>query len=412
MKKEVDIKDYAKILVKRRGIITFNMIVITLLAIVISLLLPPKWTAKTTILPPMEETGSMGISALFGGGVGGILEGGGLSRMLPGMATASDLFAKELKSRRIMEEVIRKNDLLSLYKTKLMEDGLEKLSGHTTIEVSPEGIISISVTERSPELASQIANSFIEELDRFNRNVNMTIGKKNRLFLEERLETVKKDLRAAEESLRVFKERHKTVSLSTEMSAAIEAVSNIKTQIMADEVQLGMLYNYSSKNNPEIIRLQNEIAQLKIKEREIERKGKAKEGFGAGFSIPFEKIAEVSLELTRRNRNMSVQGELYKLLTQQYEQAKIMEVRDTPTVQVLDIATPPQRRSFPQRRKIVVVAFIFGFFIGTGLALLSEYTEKIEMRKESAEWRDMGKVIREDFDAIRKKIRGIKISRR
>ncbi len=405
MKREIDIKDYLIILLKWRGVIVFNVTVITFLAIVISLVLPPKWTAKTTILPPSEETGSMGISALLGGGVGGMLGGGALSRMLPGMATLSDLFAKELESRRIMTEVLKRNKLFKLYKAKYEEDALKKLREQTVIEITPEGIISISITERTPELASQIANSFVEELDRFNREVNMTAGKKNRIFLEERLETVEKDLQAAEESLKVFKERHKTVSLSKEMSAAVEAISNIKARIMADEVQLGMLYRYSSNNNPEVIRLQNEIAQLKIKEREIERKGKGKEGFGAGFSIPFEKIAEVSLKLARRNRDMSIQGELYKLLTQQYEQAKIMEVRDTPTVQVLDRATPPERRSFPRRKRMVVVAFIFSLFVGIGLAFLFEYTDAVKGKKEGEKWLNMGRVIKGDLEAIRMKLK-------
>ncbi|MBA7597695.1 hypothetical protein ES703_04701 [subsurface metagenome] len=412
MKKEIDIKDYLSILIKWRRIIVFNVTVITILAVIISLVLPPKWTAVTTILPPTENTGSMGISSLLGGGIGGMLGGGTLSRMLPGMATFSDLFAKELKSRRIMTEVLKKNDLLNIYKAKLVTDGLKKLQSCTTVEVTPEGIITISVTEKTPELASQIANSFVEELDKFNRDVNMTVGKKNRLFLEKRLETVKKDLQEAEESLKDFQERHKTVSISDEMFAAIEVVSNIKAQIMANEVQLGILYKYSLKNNPEIIRLQNKIAQLKRKEKEIEAIGKGKDGFGAGFSIPFAKLPDVLLDLARRKRDLLVQETLYELITQQYEQAKIMEVRDTPTVQVLDRATPPERRSFPKRKKMVFVSFIFSLFVGTGLAFLFEYTERIKGKKEGEEWLNMGKEIKTDFDAIGRKIKRFKVRRR
>jgi tyrosine-protein kinase Etk/Wzc len=404
MKKEIDIKDYLKILVKWRRIIVFNVLTITLLSIVISLLLPKKWTAETTILPPSEESSSMAISALLGGGFGGKLGGGAFSRMLPGMATLSDLFAKELHSRRIIREVIEKNNLLNLYKVKFLGDAIDELKEKTTIKVSPEGIITITVTEKTPELAAQIANSFVEALDRFNREVNMTVGKKNRLFLEDRLKTVKNDLKAAEESLKVFQERHKTASLPDEMSAAIDVISNLKAQIMAKEVQLGMLNEYSSKNNPEIVRLQNEIAQLKKKEREIEKTGKGKEEFGAGFSIPFSKLPEVSLELIRRKRDMSVQGELFKLLTQQYEQAKIIEVKDTPTVQVLDRATPPERRSFPKRKKLVVIAFLFSVFFSIGLCFLFEYIENIKAKNEDEEWLDMGKTLTEDISIFFRKI--------
>ena len=409
MKQEQTVGDYLAILIKWRSVIIFNVLVITLLSIAISLLLPKKWTAETTILPPSEEAGAMGIPALFGGSIGGILGGGSFSRILPGMSSLSDLFAKELESRRIMLNILEKHDLVNIYKVKLIEDGLRKLEGHPTIEVTPEGIIEISVTEKSAKLAADIANSYVRELDKFNREVNMTLGKKNRLFLEERLETVTKDLHASEESLRAFKEKHKTVSLSKEMIAAIEVVSNIKAQIISNEVKLGMLYRYSLITNPEIIRLQSEIIQLKRKEQEIELIGKGSKEFGVGFSIPFSKLPQIALELARKERNLEIQGVLYKLLTQQYEQAKIMEVRDTHTVQVLDRATPPEKRSFPKRRKMVIVSFILSIFVGTGLAFLFEYSARIQRDEEGKKWLNMGNIILKDLIIIKTKL---KMSRR
>ena len=404
MEREVNIRDYFKVIVKWRRLIAFNTAVITVLAVIISLVLPKRYTATATLLPPVEQPEILGISSLLGGGLGAVASMAGL----PGMATPSDVFARILSSRRVTERVIEKCNLLDEYGVESLEEALKSLHGATTLEVSPEGVIAISVNAKGPVLAADIANSYVDELDIFNMEVNMTRGKRNRIFIEDRLAKVKEDLKASEESLKVFQQNHKTVSLEDEVRVAIEAAGNLKAQIIAREVQLGVMRGYATEQNPQVKSLKSEIAQLNRQLRQIEYGSKSKGSdskFGAGFSVPFAKLPAVGLELARLMRDAKIQEVVFELLTQQYEQAKISEVRDTPTIQVLDRAVPPERRSFPQRKKLVVVGFIFSVFAGVGLAFFFEYVEKLQKRpREFEEWVGMGEQIKADIEEFKSRL--------
>ena len=405
MEREVNIRDYFKVIVKWRRLIIFNTAVIIILAVIISLVLPKKYTATATLLPPVEQPEILGISSFLGtGGFGGMARMAGLG----GMATASDVFAKILSSRRVMARVVKKNNLMDEYGVETIEKALEALNGATSVEVFPEGLIAISVDARTPVLASDIANSYVDELDRFNQEVNMTRGKRNRMFIEDRLVSVKMDLKAAEESLKVFQQNHKTVSLEEEVKAAIEAAGNLKAEIIAREVQLGVLRGYATEENPQVRGLKMEIAQLNRRLREIEYGSKSKGSdskFGVGFSVPFSKLPAVGLELARLMREAAIQEAVFELLTQQYEQAKIAEVRDTPTIQVLDRAVPPEKKSYPPRRKLVIVGFIFSLFVGVALSFFLEYVEKLQGRPEEfGEWIGMGEEVKSDIEELKNKL--------
>ena len=105
--------------------------------------------------------------------------------------------------------------------------------------------------------------------------------------------------------------------------------------------------------------------------------GLAGDGFGVGFAVSFADLPEVAAEFLARYRDLRIQEEAYALLYQQYEYAKIMEARDTPTTTVLDHAVPPEKRSFPKRTRLVALVFLFGLVAGVSFALVMEYFRHI-----------------------------------
>ncbi|KYK32161.1 MAG: hypothetical protein AYK18_16215 [Theionarchaea archaeon DG-70] len=269
--------------------------------------------------------------------------------------------------------------------------------------MSSEGIVSISVTVPTRELSAEIANTFVE----VNRETTMTMGKRQRVFLEERLREVEQSLSEAENALKSFQEKHRTVSLTEELTQAIEAAARLKAEIVAREIRLGVLKRYATEDNPQITQLSSEIGEFRRELRKMEYGGGSKQEassleFGAGFSVPFAKLPEVGLELARLMRETKIQEGVYALLTQQYEQAKIAEVKDTPTIQILDRAVPPERRSFPQRRRIVMIAGILSLFAGVGVAFFMQYLEGLKTRPEEyKDWRTMLDQIVRDLKSIK-----------
>lgn len=386
MEKDPNIRDYISVVVRWRSILFFNVITITILAAIVSLVLPKKYTSTGKLLPPLLSGESMEIS-----GISSMLAGAGLP---VGMgATPSDLFSALLKSRTVLDSVIERCELKGYYKKKTMVETREYLIKVTRIEVSPEGIISISVIDKDPNMAAKISSSYIKHLDKLNRETSMTVGKRNRLFLEERLKEVKDDLEMVEDSVKKFQERHHIVSLPDELEQAVSIMSDLLARKITKEIELGMIRMYATEENPEVIKINKEISLIEKQLKDIGYEPDPKK-FGVGFSVPLKDVPEISLTLARLMRDVEVKQEVFAVLTEQYEKAKLREVRDTPTVEVLDKPEPPEKRSFPKRTKIVIVAFVLSLFVGIGLAFFSEYTNRIKDKDEGKKWEEIGKELR------------------
>ncbi len=388
MENNFGIRDYIRVLVKWRKLIIWDVFIITVVAIVVSLFLTEEYTSRTSLLPPLPGTEFLGndASALAGFGLRGAL----------GMSTPSDLFAKILESEKVKDKVIEECDLRKMYKTKTIRTTYNMLNAATDISVSPEGIIIVATTSKSPILAKRMANSYIKGLDEVNKDLVMSTGKRNRIFIESRLEEVKKNLKEAEESLKKFQEVHKTISIKDEIIPALTLMSELRAKILANEMRLGVLNEYATEENPEVIMVKSELSELYKKLREMEYKENNKH-FGIGFSVPFKKIPSIKLEIVRLTRDVMIQEELFKLLMEQYERAKLQEVRDTPTVNVLEEARIPDTKSYPKRSIIVIGAFIISLIGGVFFAFILNWAECLSP-DEKKKWQEVWKIRRKEND--------------
>jgi len=398
MKKSEKLIRYLQVLLKWRYFVIKLVLITTIASLIISLLITPQFTATATILPPSSDQMTMlgMISANIPGNIAGLAKISGLS----GMVTPSDLFAAIMHSGRIKGKIIRRFNLMKEFGTKTFSDASKQLDAITKIEVSPEGLISVAVTYKNKNLAADIANAYIEELDKFNRETAMTSGKKYRIFIEKRLKETEDSLTKAEESLRKFQEKHRTIALDTEIEKVIETIATLKSQIILKEVQKGAS---GGVNNPYTQSIEQELRELRKQLAKIEfgSKTKKRDEFGAGFSIPLSNLPEVSLEYARLLRNVKVQETIYEVLTQQYEQAKILEVKDTPTVEILDKASPPEKKSYPKRSAIVIFCAGLSLLTGFVLTFFFEYLEEI---KKVSEWQEIYKIMNQDFIKFKERL--------
>ena len=409
---DVSPREVLGVFVRWRKLIAFNVLTLMLISAVVSLVLPKKYTARTLIMPPAEQGVSLGLSAMLGApGAGGFTS---VARMagLPGFGSTSDLFAGLLQTRTLLERVVRRCNLQDYYGLELMEEAIQALAGATETSVSLEGIISLTFTAGNRDLAARVANTYVAELDKINRNSTMTSGKAARIFIEGRLREVQQELEAAEESLRVFQERNKTISLEDEVVEAIRALAELQAEVISRDIQLGILSKFATSENPQVKRLRSEKRELERKLLELEQglSGNPKDkrlGYGAGFGVPFARLPEVGMELARRTRDVEIETAVYTLLIQQYEEARIMEAKDTPTVQVVDRAVPPERRSFPVRKKIVVIGLALGLMGGVFLAFVLEYMDRIVQKpNERDAWAGLYRQLRSDLALLDKRVFG------
>ncbi|MGH7250547.1 MAG: GumC family protein, partial [Nitrospiraceae bacterium] len=350
-----------------------------LTAMVVSLLLPKIYESTATLLPSLESKEGGGLGALLAAsGAGGAAQSLGIS--MPGApATPTDLFVAMLKSRIMADEVIKRFNLKELFEAKTMQDARKALEGNTKISISKEKVIKITVEEKDPQRAADIANYYVSNLDRLNRTLTVSKAGQNRAFIEKRLAETRVDLVKAEEDLKEFQTHNKTVAVEAQSKAMIEAAAMIQGQIMAQEVQLQVMSSYLSTDNPELSRVRSGIEELK-KQLILLESGRGGKGMLPGDRLhpAMITVPGLALDFGRLMRELKVQETLYTLLTSQYEQAKIQEARDTPTVQVLDPAIPAEKKSKPSIRLNMMIAGVLALFVGIFLAFFLEYLERIK----------------------------------
>jgi len=386
---EVNLLDYWRVIRKQRRMLIRLFCSAVLLAMVVSLLMPKVYESTASILPQIDSKEGLGglgglgsLLALSGsggaGGAGALAQGLGIT--LPGMpATPTDVFVAMLKSRIMADAVIKQFDLMKLYNDKTMQDARKDLESDTTIKVSKEKVIKVTVEAKSPQLASDIANFYVANLDRLNRTLNVTKSGQNRVFIEKRLVDTKTNLVKAEEALREFQTKNKAVHLEAQGRAAIEAAAMIQAQISATEVQLQVMEGYLTVDNPEVVRMRSGLGELK-KQLALLEFGKGGKGQLPGDRMhpAFITVPSLAIEYARLFREVKVQETLYTMLTSQYEQAKIAEARDTPSVQVLDQGVPAEKKSKPIIWMYMMIAGVLALFLGIFVAFFLEHLERVK----------------------------------
>jgi tyrosine-protein kinase Etk/Wzc len=362
---EVTLFDYWQVISKRKWGIIALCAVMTVGTLVVSLFLQKIYESTATLLPQLESNNGVGLGALFASGAASsAAQSLGIS--LPGSpATPTDVFTAMLKSRIMADDIIRRFNLMEHYETKTMHDARGSLEGATRIVVTKEKVIKVAVEDRDPQLASDIANFYVSNLDRLNQTLSVSKARENRKFIEQRLAENQSELVKVENALKEFQTQNRTVAIEAQSKAMIEATAMIQAQIMAQEVQLQVMGSYLSSNNPEIARVQSSISELR-KQLQIMETGKSgKERLpGDRLRPAITSVPTLALEYGRLARDLKVQETLYALLISQYEQAKLTEARDTPTVQVLDPAIPAERKSRPKILLNVLIAGILSLFVG------------------------------------------------
>jgi len=348
--KEINIYDYWLVIKKNRRLIILIFLVSIILAMIISLLMPKTYRATASILPPLETTKIGGLETL--------MSAAGINSIASQVSTA-DIFVGILKSNTMADEIIGKFNLQKLYQCKTRQDARKVLEKRTEIKVSKEKIISISILDRDPKMAADIANFYIFNLDRLNQNLNITAAGQMRKFIECRLEETKQILREAEEKLKSYQIGHKVLAEKDVQEAAM-VTGQIQGRLIAARVELEAKKKYSTSENPDIIKLQNEVT-------EIEK---------ALISIP-----PLETELARLIREFKTHETVYGLLIGQYEQAKIDEARDTPTVQVLDRASIPEKKYKPKISVNMAISGVMSLFLGVCVSFFKEHIREFVNEK-------------------------------
>ena len=367
-KDSADLFQLVNVLLSKKINIIKNMFGVLIFSCTLVLMMPKTFTSSAVLMPPTSESGTVGnimgaLSNLPFGGFGSQTNDESLS------------IIAILKSRTLSEKTIKKFDLINFYGVPNIDKALIALSENTNFKVLDEGTIGISVSLKTKwfhpdesesivkKLCADMALFFVTELDKLNKSLKTEQASFHRKFIGERYEKNLSDLKNAEDSLKVFQEKHKMIALTEQTSAAIDAAASIKAQMLSNEVKLGVMLGALNPNHPDIENVRMENIELGKKMNELEH-GRDLIGLEKSNLFPvLSDIPELGVELIRLKREVEIQNTLFVFLTQQYEEAKIKESKNTPTVQILDYPVIPKLKSAPKRMIIVIICLTISFFI-------------------------------------------------
>jgi len=364
--------DYLIIFYKRKKLIIYMTFGAAVVSAIIVLLLSDVFMSEARIMPPSQGnaaaaqllnqfTGGLSLSSILGGGT-------------------SDLYAGMLQSRSVLDGVISKFDLMKLYEEDNLIDTREELKDNIKVDTDPKsGIVTVSVYDKDPKRAANMANAFIDELKKLSSGLAISDAAQRRLYYEEQLKATKLNLEKAEEALKAFSEKTGVLQVEEQGKAVFEGIAALRAQIAAKEVEIKVMKSYSTPNNPDLQKLEDALRALRAEANKLEAKG------GSGFDplMSAGRMPAAAMEGLRLMRDVKFNEKLFEMLMALYETAKLDEAKTASIIQVVDTAIPSDKKAKPKRALLVLLAMSAGFFMSVFTVLILETKEKIANAPEN-----------------------------
>lgn len=370
---------------KQRRLIQRATLAGLLAGTLLAFLLPKRYESVTQLMPPDNQSNSgmamlAALSAKTGGGLAP------LAGDLLGVKSSGALFMGILRSRTVQIRLIDRFDLRHVYGTRYEHEARTELSENTAIsEDRKSGIISISVTDRDPRRATAIAHAYVEELNQLVAELSTSSAHRERVFLEERLTGVKRDLDQASQDFSQFASKNKTMDLKEEARAMLQGAATIEGELIAAETELKGLQATYTDNNVRVRSVQARIAELRRQMEKLGGPASEKVGLSPESSDSthpsLRNLPLLGVTYADLYRRMQIQEAVYESLTQQYEFAKVQEAKETPSVKVLDPAAVPEHKSFPPRLLIMFLSAFFALVAASIFVLGRERWEEVDSQE-------------------------------
>ncbi len=363
---------------------TFYGIVI---ATIIAFVIPKKYESTIRLMPADTKSEGLGMAVMSAMGGGGSSSMGGASSSLGGASgglggIASDLlgtkdpgavWADMLASRTVEDRIIDRFDLRKIYGFRYWEPARKELKGNTQIsEDRKSGVITIVVTDRDQHRAQQMAQAYVDELDRLNAVVSTSAARRERVFLEQRLQEVKHVLADASDQFAQYASSNTVIDVDAQTKAMVEGAAALQGQLIAAQSELDGLQQIYTANNVRVRSLKARVDELRS---QLQKMGGSNASLDPTVSLvpsqsdqvypSIRKLPLLGVRWLDLYHETKIQEAVYAMLTEEYESAKIEEAKEIPTVKVLDSASWPERKSSPRRTLIVLVGILLSLSGGT-----------------------------------------------
>ncbi len=361
----------------------------------VAFLIRARYESIVQLMPPDSQSNSglamlAALTAKTGGGLGSV------AGDLLGVKSSGALFVGILRSRTVEDRLVERFQLRKVYSVRLNEDARKILAENSTAsEDRKTGIVTITVTDHDPQRAAALAQAHVEELNQLAAQLSTSAAHRERVFLEERIVAVKRDLDDSSQKFSQFASKNVAIDIKEQGRAMVDAAAVLQGQTIAAESELKGLEQIYTANNVRVRAVQARIVEL---QHQLQKLGGENAKAGTSSAAPeglYPTIRELPLlgvtwaDLYRRTK---IQETVFEILTQQYELAKVQEAKETPSVKVLDAAAVPETKSFPPRILITLAGGIL-MFCAASLWIFSRH------KWDEMDARDPGKLFAQEVMA-------------
>jgi tyrosine-protein kinase Etk/Wzc len=341
--------------------------------LVLSLVLPVRYTAATKLMPPQQSpsSASMLMNQLTSSGAGSLaaMAGAGLALKNP-----NDIYVGLLNSRPVADAIIQKFGLTKVYHARNMTAAREKLAKYTAITSLKEGFIVVSVSDKDKKRSAEMANTYTEELRTLTKTLAVTEASQRRLFYEEQLKQAKEALVSAELTFQRIQQSKGLVQLDAQAKAMIEGFAQLRALVAAKQVDVQALRSYSTENNPDVQLAERQLSSLQAEASRLEQSNHS-----TGFAeMGLADVPGAGLEYLRADHELRYRQALFDMLMKQYDVARLDEAKDAAIIQVVEPAIEPDGKSSPKRALILELFTMVGFLGGCILARILWWKELVQ----------------------------------
>jgi uncharacterized protein involved in exopolysaccharide biosynthesis len=293
-----------------------------------------------------------------------------------GIKSAGDMYVSLFRSRTIEDALIQRFGLMARYHEKKISDTRKDFEKRSTVVLgAKDGLIRISVTDRDPNFAADMANGYVDEFRKLSANLAITEASQRRVFFQQQLLDANQNLATAEEAMKHTEQTTGVLQVDSQTRSLIESAAVLRGQIVAKEVELQGMRSYATEYNPQMIVANQQLAALKA---QLAQLGGTDANAGSEIIVPKGNIPEAGMEYARELRDVKYNETITELIAKQFEAAKLDEARQGAIVQVVDEAVPPDKRSFPKRTITVVLFLVLGFFAACGWSIYSDGLQRLQ----------------------------------
>lgn len=347
---EIDLFELIKVLASQWKLLVLGSLAVGMLAFGVASLIPPTFTAQTTMLPPQQQQSSAAAALSQLGALAGLAGGAA------GIKSPADQYIALMQSVTVADRIIDEFKLMDLYEAKFRQDARKQLASNVRINAGKkDGLITVEVDDHDPARAAAMANAYVAGLRYVTSTLAVSEAQQRRAFFEAQLQQTRDKLTRAQIALQGSGINQGT--LKTEPKAAAEGYARLRAELTSAEVRLQTMQRMLAENSPELLQQQAMLTALRGEIQRLERKD-APNG--------------QSDEYITKYREFKYQETLFDLFARQYELARLDESREGALIQVLDVATPPERKSKPKRGLIAAGATMLAGVLLSGFVLIRQ----------------------------------------